>query len=275
MIVIFDGMDKVGKTTLIHALDKATNYEHIIIDRGPNSYRVYDKLYHRPYEVDHFKTEMDLRDTSHLVVYCFADEDDIKKRLKEVGEEWPAEQGNISLVRNMFNISMESSNLNVLYINTSMFDIEESVKLIKSRIDAERYDFIKLKVKSQKKNYIEYYPSNNTFSERLLDMLPEFDKTVDEKYYAMLDCSLTHLMHKKEIGWVNHRQLVYTSPDCISLIQIILGDTTEIYIHQRSLNLQRHKTNDLMFVYDWAKRNLKYDKLFIHYSVGVPHRFFD
>ena len=69
MIIIFDGMDKVGKTTLIHALDKATNYEHIIIDRGPNSYLVYDKLYKRPYELDHLKTEMDLKNTSHLVVY--------------------------------------------------------------------------------------------------------------------------------------------------------------------------------------------------------------
>lgn len=274
MIIIFDGMDKVGKTTLIHALDKATNYEHIIIDRGPNSYLVYDKLYCRPYEIDHLKTEMDIMTTSHLCVYCYADEDDIKKRLKEAGEEWAEEQGDIWSVKANFSNVMSQSNLDVIRICTSVFTIEESVQMIMKAIEVRKYDFIKLKVKSQEKNYIEYYPSNSTFSEKLLDMLPEFDKTVDEKYYTMLDSSLTHLMHKYEIDWVNHRQLVYTSPDCISLIQIILGDTTEIYIHQRSLNLGKHSTNDLMFVYDWAKRNLSYRKLFIHYSVGVPHRFF-
>lgn len=274
MIVIFDGMDKVGKTTLIHALDKATNYEHIIIDRGPNSYLVYDKIYGRPYELDHLKTEMDLRNTSHLCVYCYANVKDIEKRLEEAGEEWAEEQGTISEVKKMFNDSMELSDLDVLYINTSLVSVELAVNRIMKAIDRRKYDFIKLKVKKLEKNYLEYYPSNNTFSEQILDTLPDFDKSVDEPYYKMLDSSLVHLMHKHEIDWVNHRQLVYTSSDCISMIQIILGDTTEIFVHQRSLNLEKHATNDLMFVYDWAKRNLTYDKLFIHYSVGVPHRFF-
>lgn len=275
MIIIFDGMDKVGKTTLIHALNKVTNYEHIIIDRGPNSYLVYDELYSRPYETDHIKAEMDLRDTSHLCVYCYADEEDIEKRLKEANEEWAEEQGSIQSVKEMFDYSVSQSNLDIIYINTSELSIDESVRQIMKAIDARSYRFIKLKIKSKEKNYIEYYPSNNTFNERFLNTLPEFDKSVDEPYYAMLDASLTHLMHKKEISWVNHRQLVYTSPDCISMIQIILGDTTEIYVHQRSLNLGKHSTNDLMFIYDWAKRNLKYNKLFIHYSVGVPHKFFN
>ena len=274
MIVIFDGMDKVGKTTLIHALDKATNYEHIIIDRGPNSYLVYDQLYDRPYQLDHLKTEMDLKNTSHLVIYCFADEVDIGRRIAEAGEAWASEQGSISSVKDLFDINMSESNLDKIYINTSELNVDESVAKIKAAIKAQEYYFIKLKVKRSEKGYIEYYPSNNTFSEMILDTLPTFNKSVDEPYYKMLDSSLVHLMHKHEIDWVNHRQLVYTSSDCISMIQFILGPTTEIYIHQRSLNLEKHATNDLMFVYDWTKKNLTYDKLFIHYSVGVPHRFF-
>lgn len=274
MIVLFEGMDKVGKTTLIRALNKATNYEHIIIDRGPNSYMVYAALYDRPHEEELLKTEMDLRNTSHLCVYCYADESDIKRRLEEVGEEWPDKQGSISVVKSMFDTSMELSRLDVLYINTSELSIEESVEKIMTAIEARKYDFIKLKVKKKEKGYVEYYPSTNTFTDGMLDRLPDFDKSVDESYYNMLDSTLTHLMHKHEIDWVNHRQLVYASSDCISMIQFILGPTTEIYIHQRSLNLEKHATNDLMFVYDWTKRNLTYDKLFIHYSVGVPHRFF-
>lgn len=273
MIVIFDGMDKVGKTTLIHALDKATKYEHIIIDRGPNSYLVYDNLYNRPYKLDHLKTEMDIRNTSHLCVYCYADEGDIKKRLDKAGEAWAEEQGPIWSVKADFSNIMSVSNLDVVRINTSIWTIDEAVTAIISAIEARKYDFIKLKLKRVQRGYIEYYPSNNTFSEKILNTLPDFDKSVDEPYYNMLDSSLTHLLHKKEIGWVNHRQLVYTSSDCISMIQIILGETTEIYVHQRSLNLEKHKTNDLMFIYEWAKKNLTYDKLFIHYSVGVPHRY--
>lgn len=274
MIVLFEGMDKVGKTTLIRALNAATHYEHIIIDRGPNSYLVYDKLYDRPYQLDHIKTEMDLKNTSHLCVYCYADEEDIKERLKEAGEHWAKEQGTISEVKKMFNDTMELSDLDVLYINTSLVSVEVAISRIIKSIEKRKYDFIKLKVKNSEKDYIEYYPSNNTFSEWFLEALPDFDKSVDESYYKMLDSSLVHLMHKHEIDWVNHRQLVYTSSDCISMIQFILGPTTEIFVHQRSLNLEKHATNDLMFVYDWAKRNLTYDKLFIHYSVGVPHRFF-
>lgn len=275
MIIIFDGMDKVGKTTLIHALDKATSYEHIIIDRGPNSYLVYDKLYDRPYRLDHLKTEMDLRNTSHLCVYCYADTEDIKRRLAEAGEEWPSEQGDILRVKKMFNDAMSISNLNTIYIDTTEKSIDESVAIIKFWIEEQKYDFIKLKLKKRTIDYIEYYPSHNTFSESILSKLPDFDPKVDEKYYKMLDASLSHLLHKFEIAWVNHRQLIYTSPDCISMIQIILGSTTEIFVHQRSLNLEKHKTNDLMFVYDWARRNLNYRDLFIHYSVGVPHRYIE
>lgn len=272
-IVIFDGMDKVGKTTLIHALDKATQYEHIIIDRGPNSYLVYDDLYDRPYAIDHIKTEMDIKNTSHLCVYCYANEEDIKARLEKAGEIFPEEQGSISDVKTTFDIAIAYSDLDVLYINTSELSIDEAVNKIKEAIEIRKYDFIKLKEKYRDDGYIEYYPSNNTFSEEILDELPEFDSSADKPYYTMLDSALTHLMHKHDINWVNHRQLVYTSSDCISMIQFILGDTTEIYVHQRSLNLNKHASNDLMFVYDWAMKNLQYKKLFIHYSVGVPHRF--
>lgn len=271
MIVIFDGMDKVGKTTLIHALDKATNYEHIIIDRGPTSYLVYDEIYNRPYKTDHVKTEMDLRNTSHLCIYCYANNNDIEARLVEAGESFEEAQGSISEVKDKFAISVEETSLDTIFINTSRRTIDEAISKIIDEINKRKYEFIKLKEKYRTDNYIEYCPSNNTFNEELLESLPKFDPTIDEPYYSMIDKALTHLMHKYEIDWVNHRQLIYSSSDCISMIQIILGDVTEIYVHQRSLDLSKHSTNDLAFVYDWAKRNLIYDELFIHYSVGVPH----
>ena len=274
MIILFEGMDKVGKTTLINYLNKDTKFEHIIIDRGPNSYLVYNKLYNRPYEIDYYKTEMDLRNSTYLCVYCYAEEETIKDRLNQYSENWDNRQGTILDVKKEFDKKMAESNLDILYLNTSKFSIDESIKLIKEEIDKRRYDFIKLKVKYKDNNYIEYYPSINTFSETLLELLPAFNKEIDEPYYTMLEGNLNHLLHKYSINWVNHRQIVYTSLDCISMIQIILNeDITEIFIHQRSLDLNKQATNDLMFIYTWAKNNLKYNKLFIHYNVGIPHKF--
>lgn len=273
MIVIFDGMDKVGKTTLIRALDKATHYEHIIIDRGPNSYLVYDELYNRGHKIDYYKTEMDIRNTSHLCVYCYANVEDIEMRLAKAGEEFEEAQGTILDVSNNFDEKLAASNLDTIFINTSTHTIEQCIDIITNHIELRKYDFIQLKQKHKDSKYIEYYPSHNTFSEEVLNTLPEFDSSVDEPYYDMLRSSLNHILHKHEINWLNHRQLVYTSNDCISLVQIILGSTTEIFVHQRSLNLGKHKTNDLMFIYEWAKENLTYSKLFIHYDVGCPHVF--
>lgn len=273
MIVLFEGMDKVGKTTLIHALNKATNYEHIIIDRGPNSYLVYDEIYKRGHKIDYYKTEMDIRNTSHLCVCCYANQEDIEKRLAEANETFEEEQGTILEVSANFAEKLNASNLDTLFINTSRYDIDTAIDIILAHIENKKYDFIKLKVKYRDVEYIEYYPSHNTFSEEVLNTLPEFDPTVDKPYYKMLNSSLNHMLHKFDINWLNHRQLVYTSNDCISMIQIILGDTTEIFVHQRSLNIGKHSTNDLMFIYHWARKNLGYKKLFIHYNVGCPHKF--
>lgn len=40
--IFFEGVDKVGKTTLLKAVDKATNYEHFCIDRCLGSAYTYD-----------------------------------------------------------------------------------------------------------------------------------------------------------------------------------------------------------------------------------------
>ena len=47
MILIFEGADKVGKTTLIKAFHKLTNYKYPIIDRFTGTTWVYDKLFNR------------------------------------------------------------------------------------------------------------------------------------------------------------------------------------------------------------------------------------
>ena len=101
-----------------------------------------------------------------------------------------------------------------------------------------------------------------------------FDETIDKPYYDMLYNTLNHMLHKKEIGWLNHRQLVYTSNDCISFIQLIPlhDDIYDLAICQRSLDLEKHGYNDLAFFVKWIKdNNLEINS--IHYNILIPHRY--
>ena len=46
-IIIFEGIDKVGKSTLKALLDKKANFNHWVIDRGPLSHMAYNIAYGR------------------------------------------------------------------------------------------------------------------------------------------------------------------------------------------------------------------------------------
>lgn len=91
MLVIFEGLDKVGKGTLELEFLKATNFKHIVIDRGPMGYMTFDKIFGR-------STKLGDRDFIHLarkltkshdymVVYCTADKSAVDQRLKDHNEE--------------------------------------------------------------------------------------------------------------------------------------------------------------------------------------------
>ena len=47
MWVVFEGLDKAGKTTLEWSFLKATNFKINVIDRGPIGYLVFDKIFGR------------------------------------------------------------------------------------------------------------------------------------------------------------------------------------------------------------------------------------
>jgi hypothetical protein len=90
-VVIFEGMDKTGKTTLKEEFNKRTNFIHYVVDRGPISNIVYNNLFNREKELNDFfeKLCVSIRNVNHLIVYCYANENDIKERLKKHNEELP------------------------------------------------------------------------------------------------------------------------------------------------------------------------------------------
>lgn len=93
MFIIFEGLDKSGKGTLERELLKATNYKHIVIDRGPAGYLAFDEIFGRntllgDIEFMHLsKLVADSED--FLVVYCTADKKVVDERLKEHNETCP------------------------------------------------------------------------------------------------------------------------------------------------------------------------------------------
>lgn len=85
-IIIFDGVDKTGKSTLKKHFDKATTHLHWTIDRGPLSHMVYNYVYKRDIQNKHIDEITNVCATAHLV-YCYADIDTIQKRINESVDE--------------------------------------------------------------------------------------------------------------------------------------------------------------------------------------------
>ena len=137
MWVIFEGLDKAGKGTLEQGLLKATNYKHIVIDRGPVGYMVFDKLFNRETQLGNQVFIKQARKVSKsqdfVVVYCYASEDVVAKRLKEHNEECPYNYGKAQkLLRD--NIKRFYSQDKVIEIDTSNMTPVECVELIVEKL---------------------------------------------------------------------------------------------------------------------------------------------
>lgn len=137
MWVIFEGLDKAGKGTLEWGLLKATNYKHIVIDRGPVGYMVFDKLFNRETQLGNQVFIKQARKVNKskdfVVVYCYASEDVVAKRLKEHNEECPYNYSKAQkLLRD--NIKRYYSQDKVIEIDTSNITPDECVELIVKKL---------------------------------------------------------------------------------------------------------------------------------------------
>lgn len=141
MWVIFEGLDKAGKTTLEWEFLKATNFKHMVIDRGPVGYMTFDKLFNR-------ETKSGTQDFIHqarkimknpdfMVVYCFVSKEVAEKRLAEHNEECPYDYGKAQrLLRN--NISRYYNPEKFLELDTSRLTISECVQMIIEKFEEVR-----------------------------------------------------------------------------------------------------------------------------------------
>jgi hypothetical protein len=71
MMIFFEGVDMVGKTSLMKKFNLFTNYKYLTIDRGPLSYYVYSLIFERETHLT-FQELCDIL-TRSIIVYVKSD----------------------------------------------------------------------------------------------------------------------------------------------------------------------------------------------------------
>lgn len=134
MLIIFEGVDKTGKSTLLKEVLKRTNYKHIVYDRGPVSQIIYSYLFDRDLDSSIYYVTSTLRNLKNLIVLCVADCDIIEQRLKDANEELPEQLKDIKTVQKMFEAESYILGFNVLRVDTTSASIDECVEMILNKI---------------------------------------------------------------------------------------------------------------------------------------------
>lgn len=137
-IIIFEGPDKTGKTTLLNAFNKATDFSYLVLDRLTISSKVYNKLFNRNQEKYYKEIEESFCEAFNvLLVYCYCYPEDNERRLQKSNEKLPKSISSYEAVAAEFEKQIkESKYSNVLELNTSMYTIEYCVERIKKRVEA-------------------------------------------------------------------------------------------------------------------------------------------
>ena len=137
MFVVFEGLDKAGKTTLEWEFLKATNFKHMVIDRGPMGYMTFDKIFGRSTKLGdrdfiHFARKITKSD-DYMIVYCVVDKNVADERLKAHNETCPYDYGKAQkLYRD--NVHRYYKADKVIEIDTTYLSIEECVELIVEKL---------------------------------------------------------------------------------------------------------------------------------------------
>lgn len=133
MFVIFEGLDKAGKTTLEWEFLKATNFKHMVIDRGPVGYLTFDKIFGRSTKLGdenfiHYARKI-TKSNDFIVVYCTVDKNVAEERLKAHNETCPYDYEKAQkLYRD--NVHRYYKDDKVIEIDTTFLTVERCVEVI-------------------------------------------------------------------------------------------------------------------------------------------------
>lgn len=131
-LIILEGPDKAGKSTVYQAFRKATFYQPLVIDRFIGSNIVYDQLHDRlDKHTAHYNMEVRLKDIFNpLVVYLWAP-DHVLMRRSDMAGDLDEEREDIEGIHEYYEEYLRLTPLEILTIDTSIIPVDEVVKTIK------------------------------------------------------------------------------------------------------------------------------------------------
>lgn len=134
-IIIFEGVDKTGKTTLKDYFNKKTNFSYWVLDRTVISSLVYEDLFNRHNKSYYQSILMKLITTFDIVIiYCIANENVIKERLINVNETLPQELTNIKYINTLFLKYLNYYKINYITIDTTHSTINDCFNKIMEKL---------------------------------------------------------------------------------------------------------------------------------------------
>jgi hypothetical protein len=141
-VLFFGGTDATGKTTLVQAFNKATNYKYFCTERLLDGAFVYDKVYNRPSrDKKIFELEKQLINNTdadyYFVRLYYSDKNKLLKRLKDKKES-KAVFKSIEFADLMYYLYSIRTNFEVIHIDTTKLSIAKSVKKIMEEIGHEQ-----------------------------------------------------------------------------------------------------------------------------------------
>lgn len=140
-VIIFEGIDKTGKTSLIEALHKATNYKYIVVDRFAATAYAYGTLKNRKnFDMrELLQLFFDFAIFSDLIVfYTVCDKRVWLDRMKRANENSVAIEDFDVLdkyYREFFTHIKLNSDVAINVIDTTIETVEQCVDKIKSIVD--------------------------------------------------------------------------------------------------------------------------------------------
>lgn len=135
ILIIFEGVDKSGKTTLKDKFNKKTNFGYVVLDRLTTSSKIYNNFFNRDRLEYYNRFERSVIESFNiLVVLCECDTDLIVERLRNANEVLPEQLKNIDEVKKAFEEEVEKSFTNYMLIDTTKRSIDECVDDIITRV---------------------------------------------------------------------------------------------------------------------------------------------
>lgn len=139
-IIILEGTDKVGKSTIYQALNRASNYKYFVIDRLTASGIVYDEVYHRDNrseEIKSLETELSNLNTAEVyLVYLFCDRHIQARRISQEDELSTDRLKNLDFANSLYIYYLQNiCKYKHLMVNTTNKSVSETVQEIMSTIE--------------------------------------------------------------------------------------------------------------------------------------------